>query len=137
MTTPAQIMVPRTSEISIAASKLFCNSNCRGVKAKLKTKFKMNGNNTKNGIPPLKYLYATYPKDIAIIKYKTLHTGPKSHEGGAHSGLINVWYQLYVSILRSIANVPHPSIHYFVLLKSSDFSVGSVRAKLKYIGMPT
>jgi len=35
---------------------------------------------------------------MAIIRYKTLHTGPKTHEGGAHVGFINCEYQLYVFI---------------------------------------
>ena len=35
---------------------------------------------------------------MAINTYKTVHTGPKSHDGGAHGGLINCEYQLYVFI---------------------------------------
>jgi hypothetical protein len=65
------------------------------VKAKLKTKFKIKGSKTINGINTFEYLYATYPKEIAIIAYRTLQTGPNSQAGGAHSGLIRVEYQLY------------------------------------------
>jgi len=39
------------------------------------------------------------PKDMMMTAYKTLHTGPKSHAGGAHNGLINDWYQSSVGIV--------------------------------------
>lgn len=35
---------------------------------------------------------------MAIKTYRTIHTGPKSHDGGAQAGLINCEYQLCVFI---------------------------------------
>jgi hypothetical protein len=52
--------------------------------------FKMNGRSTVNGIFLVMKRYATYPYDPAMMIYKNVHTGPKSHEGGAHVGLIRV-----------------------------------------------
>jgi hypothetical protein len=96
----AQPKVPSMSSISIAANRLFCSPNCRGVKAKLKSRFRIKGNKTQNGMTPFMYEYTTYPKEMKISTYNTLHTGPNSQLGGAHSGLIRVWYQVSVFILK-------------------------------------
>jgi len=69
------------------------------VNAALKIRLRIKGRSTIKGIPPLKYMYATYPKEIPMMVYNTLHTGPNNQEGGAHSGFISVWYQLYVSFM--------------------------------------
>jgi hypothetical protein len=86
----AVIKVISTNTMSIAASMLFCNPNCSGVKAKLNTKFNKKGKSTQKDILPLKKRNATYPKEIAIATYNTVQTGPKSQLGGAHEGFIKV-----------------------------------------------
>jgi len=43
----------------------------------------------------------TLPKERIIRPYKIVHTGPKSHAGGAQEGLISIWYQLYVLFIYS------------------------------------
>ena len=58
--------VVSVSNISIDASGKFFKPNCMYVNEKLKIKFRMNGRSISNEIFPLKYLYATYPNDIAI-----------------------------------------------------------------------
>ena len=50
----AQIRVPKTGRISIAARKLFLNPNCKGVKAKLKIRLRINGRAIINEIRFLK-----------------------------------------------------------------------------------
>ena len=47
--TSDQTNVTMTKVMSIAASRLLRKPNCMGVKMKLKIRFKINGNNTKNG----------------------------------------------------------------------------------------
>lgn len=62
----------------------------------------MKGKTTIKGICLLKNLLKTTPNEIAIIIYKTLQTGPKSQEGGAHVGFTISLYQddeLFISIL--------------------------------------
>lgn len=49
MATIAQIRVIKTKTMSIDARLRFFKPNCIGVNAKLKIKFKINGNKTKNG----------------------------------------------------------------------------------------
>jgi len=61
--------------------------------------FSKIGRSTKKGMVPRMYAYATYPNDSAMIAYRTVHTGPKSHDGGAHEGLMSVWYHKYVFIM--------------------------------------
>lgn len=90
--------VAKISRISNDANKLFLRPNCKGEKAKLKIKFRMNGNKTKKAILPLKNKNPTYPNDTAMMIYKTVQTGPNNHDGGAQDGLINRWYQVNVSI---------------------------------------
>jgi hypothetical protein len=68
---------------------------------RLKKRLSAKGNRTKNGMRPFKKRYATRPYDTAMMRYKTDHTGPKSHEGGAHDGLTRVEYHERVSILVS------------------------------------
>ena len=80
--------------MSIAARRLFFNLNCKVVKIALKNKFKIKGSSTMKANPPLKNLTKTEPKEIKIKIYKTLQTGPKSHEGGAQVGLISLLYQV-------------------------------------------
>jgi len=46
MPTTAQIRVSRTSKISTAAKRLFFSPNCKGVKAKLKSRFRIKGRTT-------------------------------------------------------------------------------------------
>jgi hypothetical protein len=67
ITSRDQISVPRTKRISIAAKRLFLSPNCNGVNATLKSKLRIKGRTTKKGRLPLKYKYATYPKEIAMI----------------------------------------------------------------------
>ena len=52
----AQTKVPRTSKISSEASRLFLSPNCRGVKKKLKSRFKAKGKATIHGICLVKAL---------------------------------------------------------------------------------
>ena len=52
----AQMSVPRTRRISIAARRLFCRPNWRGVKAKLKIKFRAKGRAIAQGICRVKAL---------------------------------------------------------------------------------
>lgn len=94
MDTIAQMSVPSTKSISIAASQLFLSPNCSGVNAKLKIKLKRNGIATANGSCFCHAKNNTFPNDSAINTYKNVHTGPKSHEGGAHEGFANCKYQL-------------------------------------------
>ena len=61
-----------------------------GVKIKLKKRLSTNGNAIVHGNFFLYARYNTVPKEMAMIQYNTVHTGQKIHEGGAHSGLINV-----------------------------------------------
>ena len=60
------MIVKSVSKMSIDASGKFFKPNCMYVNEKLKIKFKMNGRSVANEISFLKYLYATYPNDIAI-----------------------------------------------------------------------
>jgi hypothetical protein len=60
--------------------------NWSQVKSALKIIFKRNGKSTTNGICLLKNILITEPKEIAIIMYNTVHTGPKIQLGGAHVG---------------------------------------------------
>lgn len=83
----------KTNKISIEANKLFFKPNCKNVKAALKIKFKMKGKATIAGISFLITLKKTDPKEIKIITYKKVQTGPKSQLGGAQLGLINFEYQ--------------------------------------------
>src|SRR3989344_777491 len=94
----AQMSVPRTSRISIADKRLFFNPNCRGVKAKLKIKFRINGKATMSVICFCHTIKNTLPNDTVIKIYKKVHIGPKSQAGGAHVGFISLEYQLYVFI---------------------------------------
>ncbi len=48
--TRAQMSVPSTSKISIAASRLFLSPNWIGVKMKLKSKLRAKGSATNQGI---------------------------------------------------------------------------------------
>jgi hypothetical protein len=61
-----QIKVASTRKISIMAKRLFCNPNCSGVNSALKTKFKINGNATINGMCFLNNFTKTVMKDMAI-----------------------------------------------------------------------
>ncbi len=88
--------------ISNAASRLFFRPNWIEVKIKLKKRFRINGAATIKGIPasPAGRPFAiaikrTLPKEIKIKTYSTVHTGPKSHDGGAHFGFLSCEYQLY------------------------------------------
>ena len=94
--------VPRTRRISMKARKLFLSQNCMGVKIKLKKRLSTNGNAIVHGNFFLYARYNTVPKEMAMIQYNTVHTGQKIHEGGAHSGLSNVWYQEYVFISMNL-----------------------------------
>lgn len=93
MATIAQIRVPRTRRTSIAARTLFLSPNCKGVKAKLKTRLRTKGRATISAISFFQAIKNTLPKESAIKIYKNVHTGAKSHEGGAHEGLISCEYQ--------------------------------------------
>ncbi len=66
MATIAQISVIRISRISIPAKRLFFNPNCKGVKEKLKIKFKIKGRTTIRGICFCHAIKNTLPNDIAI-----------------------------------------------------------------------
>ena len=55
-------------------------------------RFSKNGKVTIKGICFWTNIKNTFPKDIAINIYRTVQTGPKSHDGGAHDGLIIVEY---------------------------------------------
>lgn len=98
MTIIAQINVLNTNNMSIEASRLFCNPNCIGENRKLNKRFNKNGKSIVNGIVFLKYINKTFPKEIAIKMYKNVQTGPKTQEGGDHVGLIMFEYQLSSSI---------------------------------------
>jgi len=56
MATAAQTIVARTSRMSIAASRLLCRPNCKGVKAKLNPRLSKKGSNIIKGIEPFAYL---------------------------------------------------------------------------------
>lgn len=56
MAKSAQTKVTKTKTMSIDAKRLFLRPNCRGVKAKLKTRFNMKGNATEKGICLVKSL---------------------------------------------------------------------------------
>ena len=94
ITTIAQISVINTKNISSVASGRLRNPNCIGVKARLKTMFRINGNATINGIfkscdDGKKVRIKTPPKAMIIMAYNTVHTGPNIHDGGAHDGFSN------------------------------------------------
>jgi hypothetical protein len=91
----AQMSVLRTRRTSRAARRLFFRRNSSGVKARLKMIFKINGSMTINGSPACagRPKRKTLPKEIKMRTYNTLHTGPKSHEGGAHFGFFSCEYQ--------------------------------------------
>ena len=69
-----------------------------GVKAKLHTRLRINGNTTTNAICCFNTIRMTDPNEMAIKIYRTVHTGPKSHEGGDHEGFRNFRYHVYVFI---------------------------------------
>ena len=75
--------------ISIAASKLFFNPNCKGVKVKLKIRLRIKGKTTKKGTSFFQPINNTFPNEMAIMIYRNVHTGPNNHEGGDHEGLIS------------------------------------------------
>jgi hypothetical protein len=85
----AQIKVARTRRMSSDASGRFMSLNCIGVKMRLKKRFKRKGSKTTKGISFWRKSIKTFPKEIAIIRYKTLHTGPKTHDGGAQTGFMS------------------------------------------------
>lgn len=69
-----------------------------GENARLKIILRTNGIITTTGIVFCQAIKKTLPKDIKIKIYKHVHTGPNKYAGGAHVGLINCEYQLYVFI---------------------------------------
>ena len=62
----------------------------------LKNRLRINGSTTFAGICFCHASLNTLPNEIAMRIYKKVHIGPKSHEGGAHVGLIYFEYQSYV-----------------------------------------
>ena len=94
MDTIDQIRVARTSRISIAANILLCRVNCRGEKAKLKIRLRINGRTTIKATSFFAPIKNTFPNDTAISIYKNVQTGPNSQDGGAHEGLISCVYQV-------------------------------------------
>ena len=92
----AHTSVPSTKKISIIARKLFCNPNCIGEKRRLNMRFKINGTSTNLGILLVIPRYKTYAYEIAISTYSTVQTGPNSHAGGAHAGVISASYHVAV-----------------------------------------
>lgn len=58
----------------------------------LKIIFKINGSATTQEICFVIALYITVPYDAAINTYNTVHTGPKSHDGGAQFGFASWLY---------------------------------------------
>ena len=96
--TIAQINVSRINKISIDAKKLFFSLNCRGVKAKLKTRLRANGKAICQVKTPRANWIKTLPNEMAIRIYNTDQTGPKTHAGGDQAGLISFEYQLLLSM---------------------------------------
>jgi len=90
----AQIRVPKTRRISIAANKLFFKPNCKGVKAKLNMRLRIKGKTTIKATSFFQAIKNTFPKETVIKTYRNVHTGPKSQAGGDHAGLMSVEYQL-------------------------------------------
>jgi len=83
----AQTSVATVRSISTVAKRLFRRPNWIGVKAKLNTRLSTNGSATILDICFLYHKKKTTPKLIAMMIYKTLHTGQNSQEGGAKNGL--------------------------------------------------
>jgi hypothetical protein len=59
----------------------------------LKMIFKIKGRTTMAAISFFHAIQNTLPKERAIKIYRNVHTGPKSHAGGAHDGFISCEYQ--------------------------------------------
>lgn len=83
------MIVARVSNMSMLANILFFNPNWSGVKAKLNTRFNMNGRHINIEIFPFIVLTIIYPNDMAISIYKIVHAGPNNHEGGDHFGFLS------------------------------------------------
>jgi hypothetical protein len=81
--------VPHTKTISNKAKGLLFKPNCIGVNAKLKIRLSTKGIITSDGIFFLYTNQKTFPKEIAMMIYRIVHTGPNTHAGGAHEGLTN------------------------------------------------
>ena len=73
-----------------SCQQIILQTKLKWRKRKIKKQVKDKREQTEKGITPLKYRYPTYPKEMAMIAYSTLQTGPNNQEGGAHSGLISV-----------------------------------------------
>jgi hypothetical protein len=72
--------------MSAHARRLFFSLNCIGVNARLKIRFNIKGNAMIQAISPLNHFAKTLIKEIVIMKYKTVHTGPNRYDGGAQVG---------------------------------------------------
>jgi hypothetical protein len=84
ITTIAQIKVPKISKISTLARKLLLSPNCKGVKARLNIRLRINGIAIDQVSSFWTNINNTFPYELIIRMYKTAQTGPKSQPGGAH-----------------------------------------------------
>lgn len=92
VTTIAQTMVTQMTKISMLASKLFRRPNCNGVNAKFAAKFNAKGMSAIRGSTPSATKPNAAVNETKMMRYSTVHTGPKTPGGGAQEGLRNCEY---------------------------------------------